>query len=167
MTRKELIRLLPRDGTDLDAAKEVIALGYPVIGPALPEIMRFLRLADSPVADAFTEFVAEIGEAAIPAMAKALGRENCWLRHRVFCKILPRWPDASLGKLRNVLTLIATQPDAYDNDVRCIELLALRGLADPQWLRDWLNFKRARWEERKVLLHRAEKAIDNSKSNIG
>lgn len=164
MTRKELIRLLPRDGTDLDAAKEFIALGYPMVDPALPEIMRFLRLADSSVADAFAEFVAGIGEAALPAIAKALGRENCWLRHRVFCKILPRWPDASLGKLRNVLTLIATQPDAYDNDVRCMELLAMRGLTDPQWLQGWLNFKRVRWEERKELLHRAAEAIDKAKS---
>lgn len=165
MTRKELIRLLPRDGTDLDGAKKFIALGYPMVDPALPEIMRFLRLADSPVADAFTEFVAEIGEAALPTLAKALGRENCWLRHRVFCKILPHWSDASLGKLRDVLALIATQPDAYDNDVRCVELLAMRGLADPQWLRDWLNFKRARWEERKELLHRAAEALDKAKRN--
>lgn len=164
MTRKELIRLLPRDGTDLDAARKFMTLGHPLVDPALPEVMRFLRLADSPVADAFTEFVAEIGEAALPAIAKALGRENCWLRHRVFCKILPRWPDASIGKLRNILTLIATQPDAYDNDVRCVELLAKRGLADPQWLQDWLNFKQARWAERNELLHSAAEAIDKAKS---
>lgn len=163
MTRKELIRLLPQDGTDLDAAKEIIALGYPMVDPVLPDIVRFLRLADSQVADAFADFLTSIGEAALPAIAKALGKENCWLRHRVFCTILPRWPNASLAKLRDVLALIATQPDAYDNDVRCVELLAMRGLADPQWLREWLGFKRVRWEERMELLNRAAEAIDNAK----
>ena len=166
MTRKELIRLLPRDGTDLDGAKEFVALGYPMVGPALPEIMRFLRLADSPVADAFAEFVAGMGEVALPALAKALGPENCWLRHRVFCKILPCWPDASLGKLRDVLALIATQPDAYDNDVRCIELLLQRGLADISWLQDWLNFKRERWKEREQLLRRVEAAINKARNTL-
>jgi len=164
MTRKELIRLLPRDGTDLDAAKKFMALGYPLVDPALPEIMRFLRLGDSPVADAFAEFVAEIGEAARPAIAKALGRENCWLRHRVFCKILPHWPDASLDKLHNVLMMIATQPDAYDNDVRCVELLAQRGLAEISWLQDWLKFKRERWKKREQLLRRAEAAINKARN---
>ena len=148
MTRRELIRLLPRNGDDLEAAKRIMALGHPMVVPALTEIVQFMRVAESKVADAFADFIATIEDSAVSTLGQELGRENCWLRHRVFCIILPRWKLESLLRLRNVLTMIATQPDAYDNDLRCVELLAAKGLADLKWLQDWVELKDQRWQER-------------------
>jgi hypothetical protein len=159
MTRKELLRLMPKNGDDLEGANLIIALGYPSVDPVLHDIVYCLRIAESSVADAFATFVATIGESAVTAIGHELGKENCWLRHRVFNMILPKWPDEAVLKLRNILTMIATQPDSYDNDIRSLEILAERRLAEIQWLQDWLDFKLERWKERNRLLTKAQDLI--------
>ena len=61
--------------------------------------------------------------------------------------------------LRKVLALIATQPDARDNDVRSIELLASSGLADLNWIQSWMEFKDERWQARRRLLDNAGNTV--------
>ncbi len=163
MDRKELLRLMPRNAFDVEGARRIVDLGYPAIEPVHRDMIQAMRVAESPAADVFTDYFAEIGTPGAPAVAEGLHREDCWLRHRLFTRVLPAWPDAALSSLRDILTLVATQPDAYDNDVRCLELLARRDLAEVDWLAQWLQFKRARWEERNDLLNRAADVIQQVK----
>lgn len=159
MDRKELLRMMPRNASDTDAARLVVGLGYPAIEPIHRDMIQAMRVAESPVADVFADYFAEVGGVSAPAVAEGLHRENCWLRHRLFTRVFPAWPDADLGGLRNILTMVATHPDAYDNDVRCVCLLAERGLADLDWLAEWLDFKRERMVERDTLMNRATTII--------
>jgi hypothetical protein len=152
MTRKELLLLMPKNAADIEGANQIIELGYPIIVPVHKDMVYSMRVAESPVADAFADYFAEVGESASSAIAEGLHRENCWLRHRLFTRVFPAWPDAALAGLRNILTMVVTHPDAYDNDVRCVGLLAERGLADPSWLADWLEFKKERMSERDRLI---------------
>jgi hypothetical protein len=61
-----------------------------------------------------------------------------------------------------MLTTTATQPDAYDNDLRAVEILAARGLAEPEWLAGWLTFKQERLDARAALLVTARQAVDRA-----
>jgi len=55
--------------------------------------------------------------------------------------------------------MVATHPDAYDNDLRCVQILIRHRLADPAWIGQWLVFKRERWTVRNRLLLTVEKAL--------
>lgn len=159
MDRKELLRLMPRDASDMEGARRIVDLGYPAVEPVHRDMIQAMRVAESPVADAFADYFADVGASAAPAVAEGLHRENCWLRHRLFTRVLPSWSDSALSGLRNILTMVATQPDAYDNDLRCVGLLAERGLVDPDWLGQWLEFKHDRMEERDRLINRVSDVV--------
>lgn len=160
MNRRELLRLMPRDGKDSAGATRIAELGYPSVGPVLPDIVRWLRVAESPVADTFAAFLADIGEPAAEVIAwRGLHPENCWARHRILCHVLPRWPEAALQRIAFMLTTTATQPDAYDNDLRAVEILARHRLADLEWLGGWLEFKAERLGERTILLEQAKQVV--------
>ena len=163
MHRKELMRLMPRDGQDVAGASRIVALGFPAIAPVLPDLVKWLRVADAPVADAFAEFLADLGGPAAEAIAwHGLHPDNCWARHRILWRILPRWSDEALRAVAFMLTTTATQPDAYDNDLRAVEILALHGLAEPEWLAGWLTFKQERLDARVALLARAKHAVERA-----
>lgn len=161
MTRKELMRIMPEKADDLSAAKAVVQLGYPVVAPVMPDMVRWLRVAESPVAEVFAQFFADVGAPALQVIAKALMCENCWLRHRVFSQILPNWSPELIRQLTNVLNMIATQPDAYNNDLRSMAVLASHRLVDCDWLKKWLDFKNNRLAARSDLLREVERLLDN------
>ena len=167
MNRKELLRLMPRNAADLESARQIIDLGYPVIEPVHCDMIQAMRVAESPVADVFADYFGEVGASAVPAVAEGLNRENCWLRYRLFTRVLPFWSDSALSGLLNILTMVATQPDAYDNDVRCVGLLAERGLADIDWLAQWLEFKQDRMKERDTLMKGVSNVIKQAQHGIG
>lgn len=157
------MRLMPRDGQDIAGAKRIAALGFPAIAAVLSDIVRWLRVAESPVADAFADLLAGLGAPAVDAVAwRGLHPDNCWARHRILCRVLPRWPDEALRAITFMLTTTATQPDAHDNDLRAVEILAVRGLAEPEWLAGWLAFKQERLDARTTLLARARQAVDRA-----
>jgi hypothetical protein len=159
--------MMPATGDDLAAATRIVELGFPAVGPIMRDMVRWMRVADSPVADAFAAFFGRLGEPAVSVIAEGLSQENCWLRHRVFCQVLSAWPSELIGQLTNVVTMIATQPDAYDNDIRSISVLTKHGLADPEWLGGWVEFKKERLAVRNELLTQVEEQLKNRPSRGG
>lgn len=103
---------MPVNGDDLPAATALVELGVPAMAPILRDMVRWMRLAESPVADAFADYFAKVGAPALDVVAEGLMRENGWFRHRAFSRILPHSPPELIGRLRDVLSFIATQPDA-------------------------------------------------------
>ena len=161
MTRKELMRMLPATGDDLAAATRIVEMGYPAVGPVMRDMVRWMRVAESPVADAFAAFFGRLGEPAVAVIAEGLFRENACLRHRIFCQVLPEWPPEVIRQLTNTLTMVATQPDAYDNDIRSVALLIKHLLTDPEWLRGWVQFKEERLAVKNELLMQAKRELKN------
>lgn len=161
MTRKELMRMMPVTGDDLPAATRIVERGYPTVGPVMRDMVRWMRLAESPVAEAFGAFFGRLGEPAVPVIADGLSRGNCFCRHRVLCQVLPEWPPEVIRQLTNTLTMLATQPDAHDNDIRSVVILTEHRLADPEWLREWVQFKKERLSVRNELLIQAESQLKN------
>ncbi len=153
---------MPANARDVAAAGSIVALGFPAVGPVLRDMVQSMRVADSPVADLFADFLARLGAPAVPEIAQGLHRENIWLRHRIFTRILPHWPAEILAPLKTELSCIATQPDAYDNDLLCMELLLKHHLAERDWLAQWLEFKKERGAVRAALLRRVEAALESA-----
>jgi hypothetical protein len=160
MNRRELLRRMPANANDEAAARDVAVLGWPAIEPVLPDVLRWLRVPESPVADVFVELLASIGEPIAHVVAwRGLHPANPWVRHRLLCDVLPRWSDAAVGSLSDMLTTTATQPDLHDNDVRALELLARRKLADAAWLRDWCRFREEQASRRAARLRAVAQSL--------
>jgi hypothetical protein len=151
---------MPVNAEDIEAATRIVELGYPTISPIFRDMVQYMRVAESPVADMFADFFGRLGGPAQQVIGVGLGKENCWLRHRIFTRVLPLWPSDSVTALANILTMIATQPDAYDNDLRCVVLLAKNHLADKHWLSDWVAFKKERIAERNKLIQQVEAELN-------
>jgi hypothetical protein len=151
--------MMPANAADLSAAMRVIEVGYPTIAPVMRDMVRWMRVAESPVADAFAAFFGCLGVAAVGVIGEGLRKDNCWLKHRIFTKILPAWPADAVRPLTNDLTMTATHPDAYDNDLRSMVVLIQHRLADPKWLREWLSFKKERLAARSTLLIGVEEQL--------
>lgn len=162
MTRKELMRIMPANADDIAAAERIIEIGYPEIAPVMRDMVNAMRVAKSPVADAFAEYFGRLGHVAAQEIGKGLMKDNCWLRHRIFAVVLPQWPKEAIAQLKDILTMVATHPDTFDNDLLCVQLLIEHHLADPDWLSQWLSFKRERWEVRNELLRKVEDELKSA-----
>jgi hypothetical protein len=57
----DLTSLLPIDKMDTEAASKVVALGFPVVEPVLPQLLEWLQDMNWPVAQVFQPFLASIG----------------------------------------------------------------------------------------------------------
>ncbi|MBI3414673.1 MAG: hypothetical protein HY043_05030 [Verrucomicrobia bacterium] len=153
---------MPKNGDDLLAAERIVQMGYPAVGPVMRDMVRWMRVAESPVADVFAAFFGRLGEPAIQEISEGLMRDNCWLRHKIFTRVLPNWSPEAVGQLVNVFSALATAPpDSYDNDLRSVAVLMKYRLADTQWLKGWIEFKKERLTLRSTLLNQIEEELRN------
>lgn len=161
------MRMMPANAEDVAAAERIIEIGHPEIAPVMRDMVNALRVAKSPVADAFAAYFGRVGQPAVEAIGQGLMKDNCWLRHRIFTVVLPQWSKDLVAQLRNLLTMVATHPDAYDNDLLCVQVLIRHRLADPVWIGQWLAFKRDRWTARNDLLHTIEEELESVQQSPG
>lgn len=97
--RKALLPMMPRTAQDVDAAMRIVQLGYPAVAPVLGDMIQAMGVAESPVADAFAAFFAQLGRPGADAISRGLSREDCSLRHRIFTQVLPQWhPELLRGR---------------------------------------------------------------------
>jgi len=152
MDAKQLRHVMPKNAQDAAAAKELVALGAYELAPVVPEMLRHLKHHDSPVSAEFCAFFAAHGECFIEHVAAVLSRATMpEVKHALLANVLPSWSRESVAQLTTVLSLLATNPDAWDSDLRSIQLLARHHLADAKWLRQWVDFKLERLSERAQL----------------
>ena len=152
MKRKELVPYIPHDAQDIENARHIIRLGYPAIAPVMRDLFGLMRVSDSPAADLIAEYFRTLGKAISDDLLKALSKESCWIRHRILSTIIPGWSAEDIETLKVELCCVATQPDAYDNDIHALLLIRKHGLADDKWIAQWTSFKRERLESREKLL---------------
>jgi hypothetical protein len=71
--------LVPRSKFDRDRVQAVIALGYPAVGPILPQLLEWLRDMNSPVAGPLSSFLTGIGAPLAPHLRNILnGDDGTW-----------------------------------------------------------------------------------------
>ncbi len=123
MKRKELVKLLPKNRNDVEAAKSIVQLGSPLIDPVFKDMLLFLRVSNSPVADIFSTYFANLLPQPIELIGDHIGTHSELLRNNILVNIVKNWPIESIRLLNHKLTTYATHPDTSNNDVECLELV--------------------------------------------
>lgn len=152
--KSPLIARLPKNGRDVNSARELVALGYPALAPILPHLFRWLETSGSDVELVLRPFFAALGAPARDLACMALEHPNkpalkyCLLRY-----VLPGWPRDLVATLP--LERYLDDGGAYGLDVWALKLMmekripihdGLKGLVER---RDW---KIARLEEQLQVL---------------
>ena len=159
MKRRELLDQMPKDKSDSAAACAIVKLGYPAIAPVLRDMLLWLRVDNSPVADIFARFFAEITPQPVELIAKHIGTQSETLRNRILVDVLQAWPRSAVEPLTISLTTLATHPDISNNDLECFKLMLKHELAEKKWVRQWLDFRKGQAVERAGLFEELEKQI--------
>lgn len=165
MDRKQLLKLMPADKNDAEAAEKLVSLGYAELKPVIRDMLLFLRVHDSPVSDVFCNFFARTGEFPLPDVKSnseplVLEINNILARHEtqeglrrtILVDILPFWTVENLVHTSHLLSMIATWPDCLNSDLHAARLLIRHRFADRQWIAGWLEFKKNRLDERAALI---------------
>ena len=131
-----------------------------------PHAVRYIQVdaeapLESPVSVEFCAFFSEHGERYAEHILAALSRATMpEVKHAILAKVFPAWSRDSIAQFSGVLSMIATNPDAWNNDLLSLQLLARHRLADAKWLRQWVNFKNERLNERAQLAKRVAGEIE-------
>ena len=150
---------MPKDKADTEAARAVVQLGYPAVAPVLRDMLLWLGVYHSPVADIFAKFFAELSPQPVELIVKYIGTHSETLRNRILVDILQAWPREAIEQLRISLTTLATHPDVSNNDLECLRLVLKHELAEKQWVRQWLDLRKGQAAERVHLFEELEKEI--------
>jgi len=160
MKRKELLEKMPKNKSDSAAANAIVELGYPVVEPVMRDMLLWLRVYKSPVADIFVKFFAEVTTQPVDLIAKHIGTHSQTLRNRILVDVLPLWPYEAIQPLSQYLKTLATHPDISNNDLACFKLILKHNLADRKWVRQWLEFRKEQSAERVDLIEVLEEECE-------
>lgn len=148
MERSELTKLLPRNGSDVQAARTVIALGYPTVRPVLKSLFQWLETSGSEVELVVRPFFASLGEPALELVADALASPIKPARKYALLRfVLPSWPADVLVKVEPQLVALIHGYDYHGLDAWALKLLIDKGLARDQHLEGWRKLKIKRLQE--------------------
>ncbi len=104
MDKQQLAKLLPKHRDDIDAAKELIRLGYPGVAPILNSLFQWLETSGSEVELLLRPFFAELGEPALELARSALSATNKPAKKASLLKyVLPAWPGDLITRLEHEL----------------------------------------------------------------
>lgn len=114
---------LPKHSGDVDAARELVALGYPEVAPVLPQLFQWLETNGSPVERVIRPFLAELGAPARDLACKALlhpGKPA--VKHSLLRYVLTGWPREVVATLP-LEGYLYNSGDGYGLDVWALKLM--------------------------------------------
>lgn len=151
---------MPRDAHDLEAARALIALGWPALEPICGDMLRRIKDHGSPVADAFCDFFVAVGEPAAAGIRECLlTSRHSHLKYQLVSQVITRWPREAVAQVVPALQALVTHTNLLETDLLCIEILDRYALCEREWLKQWLRFKRARAEQYRAFAIKLEKQI--------
>jgi hypothetical protein len=144
---KNLTTRLPKNGNDVDGARELLALGYPAIAPVLPHLFQWLDTGGPLVDSVIQPFFAELGAPARDLVCEALGAAiKPALKYRLVRYVLPAWPREVLVTLP--LEPLLQQYDFYGLDVWALKLMIEKKIPAHSELAEWRELKIKHLKER-------------------
>lgn len=150
---KNLTTRLPKNGNDVEGAKELLALGYPAIAPVLPHLFQWLETGGPVVESVIQPFFAELGAPARDLVCKALEASvKPALKYRLLRYVLPAWPREALITLP--LEPLLQQYDFYGVDVWALKLMIDKNIPAHCGLEEWRELKVRQLKEQLWVLER-------------
>lgn len=160
MKKNGLPGQMPKDKNDAQSALAIVKLGYPAVAPLMKDMLLWLRVYESPVADIFAQFFAELTPRPVALIAKHIGTQSEILTNRILVGVLNEWPQDALQQLSSNLTDLAMRADMSNNDIECFKLILKHELADKAWVKQWLDFRKGQAVDRVKLFEELEKAAE-------
>jgi hypothetical protein len=135
---------LPSNQNDLAAVAALASASPQQLEEIAPRLIRWLKNPGWPVAGPVADLIAAAGERAVPAVEQVLGSRDLTWKYVVLRDAVSRWPRTAVERLTTRLELLATHTDQDPADLEALALLARHRLATPDWIAQWLRFKRER-----------------------
>ena len=147
MNKDELKQLMPRNKDDEERAKYIVSLGYANLELVINDMLRWLRVSESPVADVFIDFFSKNGTLASAAISQILKTSRLSiLRYVIVTRVLPNWPRQAIENLQGSLSGFVTDSGEPETALKSLELLIKHELGKKDWLKGWLEFITERLE---------------------
>lgn len=106
--------ILPRDKHDTLAVDRLSQLGYPIISPVLPELMKWLQDANWPVARPISDLLVEIGKPVVPLLQEVLKGDDAIWKYWCLELVVRRLPSDAISALHPELERLARCPGDSD-----------------------------------------------------
>jgi hypothetical protein len=107
--RTELLALMPKKKTDLESARAIVDLGFPMVEPILDEMLVWLQDINRPVNRVFQPFLATLGEPLVPYIQAILDTNDDIWKHWIIQEIIGK--STTLSKsFRPQLLRMANEP---------------------------------------------------------
>jgi Domain of unknown function (DUF5071) len=103
-----LLEMLPVSKHDTDKAAKLGALGYPAVEPVLPQILKWLKDMNWPVAMVLKPLVAGIGAPLAPYLRDVFATDDDIWKYWILEVVVGRSPELS-GDLRSEIMTLASQ----------------------------------------------------------
>lgn len=87
--------LIPRHKSDLDRANAAVAAGFPKVAPILPDLLKWLKDINWPVAHVLSPFLASIGTPLIPHIKHILETDDEIWQYWIILLIIKDSPDVA------------------------------------------------------------------------
>ena len=111
MDPKHLAALVPSGKSETDKAHALVALGFPIVEPVLPQIIRWMQDPNWPVAGVFLPFLVSIGAPMAPHVRSVLAtNDDCW-KYALLEAVVRQSPELAAA-LASELTRLAHNPTA-------------------------------------------------------
>ena len=117
-TEAELREMLPKHKCDMEAAKKIVALGYPAVKPVLDEILVWMQDINWPVTlFHFLAFLRTIGMPLLPHLKKILATDDDWWKYWIIGEIIVENPQLMQELKADVKKFIEDCPGFFDEEV--------------------------------------------------
>jgi hypothetical protein len=141
MDKRHLRELMPQNKHDQERAMHIVSLGYDCVKPVVGEIIRWLRVPESSVAEVFIEFlIVNAADAAADVARTLKGPSHSHLRYVIASRVIPAWPRDAVEQVKHSLVMMVTNSSEPETALMAIQLLAKHDLYDKEWLRACLNY---------------------------
>jgi hypothetical protein len=106
--------ILPLDKHDTLAVRQLAELGYPIISPVLPELMKWLQDANWPVARPISDLLVKIEKPVVPLLLEVLKGDDAIWKYWCLELVVRRLPPDVVAVLRPELERLAQCPSDSD-----------------------------------------------------
>lgn len=119
---KDIRTLLPRNKSDGENARAIIAEGYPAVEPVLAKLVEWLQDPNWPISKLLAPFLATIGAPMIPYVQHVLETNDAGWKYQVLQHIVAASPEIALA-VKDELERMATTPN-HDEKVEEVDVMA-------------------------------------------
>lgn len=155
MTRKELMALWPRNGSDREAAERLASLNRDLLTPIVPDMVEWLKSSGS-VREVFGQCLSVFNADAVKPIRNALRGTHEDRTVYILRFVLPQWSKDSILLFSDEIERLLQVGSLQGVNIHALSLLQIAEVPTHAPIEEWANFFRQRLNEQVVALDRIE-----------